>query len=222
MPMKFTPRILLSLILLTGSVHAGKLVGITKNQAQLVITHNGKTITIVRNQDNQNKLIGAYAKTSRPCPPYCLQPISAGNNVKLIGEVELLQLYKNEIVKEDILLIDVRGPEWFLIGSLPIAVNFPFQSLKSALTDKSFSQLQDLAVNSIGESFVSSVKRNKVLSTVFGQKKLVVFCNGHWSPESRKAIELLINSGYPAENIYWYRGGVQNWVQAGLYLYKSE
>ena len=60
------------------AVHAeNKPVDITfggKSTAQVM--HKGKLVTIQRVQDNGNNVDASFAKTSRPCPPFCIQPIS--------------------------------------------------------------------------------------------------------------------------------------------------
>ena len=45
-----------------------------KSTAQVM--HKGKLVTIQCVQDNGNNVIASFAKTSRPCPPFCIQPIS--------------------------------------------------------------------------------------------------------------------------------------------------
>ena len=44
----------------------------------------------------------------------------------------------------------------------------------------------------------------------------VLFCNGPWCGQSPTAARRMIEAGYPAENIYYYRGGMQNWNMLGL------
>jgi len=47
-------------------------------------------------------------------------------------------------------------------------------------------------------------------------KEIVIFCNGPWCSQSVAMITALMDIGYPAENIKWYRGGLQNWLGAGM------
>ena len=54
---------------------AGGPVGITANMMSIDVTHNGQPMQIMRNQDNNNMVIDAFAKTSRPCPVFCIQPM---------------------------------------------------------------------------------------------------------------------------------------------------
>jgi rhodanese-related sulfurtransferase len=47
-------------------------------------------------------------------------------------------------------------------------------------------------------------------------KTLVLFCNGPWCTQSPTMIYALLEIGYPAENLKWYRGGMQDWLAAGM------
>ena len=51
-----------------------KPVAITKDIMDVSVKYNGKSIKIQRNQDNSNTVNPDFAKTSRPCPPFCIQP----------------------------------------------------------------------------------------------------------------------------------------------------
>ncbi|MEM7564982.1 MAG: rhodanese-like domain-containing protein, partial [Pseudomonadota bacterium] len=52
-----------------------KPVGITPDMMDATVTHKGKSTKIMRDQNNKAVVIPAFAKTSRPCPPFCIQPI---------------------------------------------------------------------------------------------------------------------------------------------------
>lgn len=44
----------------------------------------------------------------------------------------------------------------------------------------------------------------------------VLFCNGPACPATPRAIEKLLDSGYPPERLAYYRGGIQDWMAVGL------
>jgi rhodanese-related sulfurtransferase len=52
-------------------------------------------------------------------------------------------------------------------------------------------------------------------------KTLVMFCNGMWCGQSPRNIMTLLKFGYPADNIKWYRGGMQDWEILGLTTVKG-
>ena len=63
-------------LLVSASVSAADktAVKITPDIASVDVMHNGKKATITRNQDQKNTVKSAFAKTSRKCPPFCIQP----------------------------------------------------------------------------------------------------------------------------------------------------
>ena len=65
-------------------------VNITNEISFIGVKHNGKEVRIQRNQSLDNLVNSEYAKTSRKCPPFCIQPHNLGNGVETIGELELL------------------------------------------------------------------------------------------------------------------------------------
>lgn len=44
----------------------------------------------------------------------------------------------------------------------------------------------------------------------------ILFCNGPQCPQSPWAIRALLEAGYPAEKILYYRGGMHDWVTLGF------
>ena len=46
--------------------------------------------------------------------------------------------------------------------------------------------------------------------------QIVLFCNGPWCGQSPTAIRRIIEAGYPAEKISYYRWGMQGWRMLGL------
>ena len=47
-------------------------------------------------------------------------------------------------------------------------------------------------------------------------REVVLFCNGPWCGQSPTAIRRMIEAGYPAEKISYYRWGMQGWRMLGL------
>ncbi len=76
---------------------ANKPVGITRNLMSITVNHNGKPVKIQRNQNNSATVIPAFAKTSRPCPPFCIQPIVVAPGVETLGEVEVINYLKKMV-----------------------------------------------------------------------------------------------------------------------------
>ena len=209
----------------SANVSAGKPVGITPDMKEATVTHNGKSFTIMRNQDNDNRVKDAFAKTSRPCPPFCIQPAVLAPGVETIAEVEVIAyLQKMAGGDKTILAVDSRTPDWVEKGTIPGAKNIPWTSLnpkKGATTEGIVKILtEEFGARLKGDIFdVDDAIVNNTVGEVIDYsdaRTLVMFCNGMWCGQSPNNIKNLLKFGYPAEKIKWYRGGMQDWEILGL------
>jgi hypothetical protein len=66
-------------------------VNITHDVKAVEVMHLGKKVLIERNPDTENMLDPDYSLTSRPCPPFCVQPMNLAPGIETIGELELLE-----------------------------------------------------------------------------------------------------------------------------------
>ncbi|MDH5435145.1 MAG: rhodanese-like domain-containing protein [Gammaproteobacteria bacterium] len=185
-------------------------VKITPTMGSVDVMHNGKKVTIMRDQNQKATVNPDFAKTSRKCPPFCIQPISLASGVETIGEVEILDYLKQmSDGDKSILVVDSRTPDWVKKGTIPGAVNIPWTSLNP---DKGASPIE------IGDILEKkfNVKRIEDIWDYSNAKTLVLFCNGMWCGQSPNNIKNLLKFGYPAHKIKWYRGGMQNWSNLGF------
>jgi rhodanese-related sulfurtransferase len=185
-------------------------VRITRDLPSLDVMHDGKMVTIMRNQDQEHTVKPLYAKTSRKCPPFCIQPAKLAPGVDTIGEVEVLDyLAQMSAGDKSILVVDSRTPDWVARGTIPGSVNIPWPSL-------SLSENADPAsIRKVMEDRFG-VKYQDGLWDYTDAKTLVMFCNGIWCSQSPNNIMNLLRMGYPAHKIKWYRGGMQDWEILGL------
>jgi rhodanese-related sulfurtransferase len=199
---------LLSFCLLLGftSVATANDVKITADIPYLDVQHNGKTVRIERNQDQDNKLTNSFAKTSRVCPPFCVHPIELDGDVKTIGEIELLKFLDDQVKNNKGLLVDARMPQWHEKGTIPGSVNIPFTILAKGLDNAHTQKILKLL----------GAKEADGKWDFAEARELMLYCNGLWCGQSPLAIKNLISLGYPAEKLYWYRGGMQAWQLLGL------
>lgn len=197
--------------LCVGSAFAADLkVKITRDLGSVDVVHDGKKVTIQRNQDNKAKVIPAFAKTSRNCPPFCINPIKLAPGVETLGELEVLDYLKRmSDGDKSILVIDSRTPDWVKKGTIPGAVNIPWTALNPA---------KGADPISIAEIMTGkfNVREMEGLWDYTNAKTLVFFCNGMWCGQSPNNIRNLLKFGYPAEKMKWYRGGMQNWENLGF------
>jgi rhodanese-related sulfurtransferase len=194
-----------------GSAVAEELaVGITRSMDKFEGTLDGKPIVIMRNQDQSNTVSPAFSKTSRRCPPFCIQPASLGEGVETIGELEVID-YVRRMTEGDksVMLIDSRTPDWVARGTIPGAVNIPWTKLNVGRGADPLT-ITEILTTQFGASEMQG------LWDFSDAKTLVFFCNGMWCGQSPQNIKTLQRLGYPSNRIKWYRGGMQDWEILGL------
>jgi len=211
--MRLNKIMITGLSLLTISAIAtsqAAVVNITPVLESVTVKHGDQSVKIMRNQNQKNTVNPAFAKTSRQCPPFCIQPSSLAPGVETIAELEVLGYLKRISEGDDsILVIDSRTPDWVAKGTIPGAINIPWKNLNSA---------QGADPISIGEILQVRLNANNLggLWDFSQAKTLVMFCNGMWCGQTPNNIQSLLNFGYPAHKLKWYRGGMQNWENLGL------
>lgn len=180
----------------------------------LDVMHNGRKVRIQRNQDENNTVNPKYARTSRKCPPFCIQPAVIAPGVETIGELELLG-YLQQINNGDdsILLIDSRTPDWVKNGTIPGSVNIPWTTLNPGSGADPFA-IADTLEKRFG------ARSQEGLWDFSEAKTLILFCNGMWCGQSPTNIRSLLKFGYPPHKLKWYRGGMQAWEILGLTVVK--
>ncbi len=184
-------------------------VNISTDLASVGVMHHGRKVRITRNQDQSNTVNPEFAKTSRKCPPFCIQPSELAPGVKTIAELEVLHFLK-QISDGDasVMVIDSRTPAWTDKGVIPGTVNIPWDTLNVGKSDPA-------AVQEILEHQLGAVRRDGFWN-FDNVNTLVLFCNGPWCGQSSTTIEDLLKIGYPAHKLLWYRDGMQGWESLGL------
>ena len=178
-------------------------VDITAGLSYVNVKANGKTYKIERVSTPNTYLNNTYALTSRPSPPFFVQPFIVTEGVETYGELELLDF----ISKKRGVFIDARLPNWYFKSAIPGAVNIPFKLFLSPSAELT------KVLKSLG-----GVKKNGAWD-FSNAKTLLLYCNGAWCGQSPTAIHALIKLGYPKDKMKYYRGGMQSWQLLGLTTY---
>ncbi|MES9969558.1 MAG: rhodanese-like domain-containing protein [Candidatus Thiodiazotropha sp.] len=199
---------------------------LTGDQAYLHVMHEGRSVKVQRVQDPEYVLKGYYAKTARKCPPFCLQPMQVDPRVATIGEIELFDFMQTKLRDKQGILIDARTPEWFERGTIPGSINIPFTVLSKTGTVENDTVLKLFGGKSRGEvgAFSRKLEEMGIINSegktdkwdFSDAKELVLWCNGPECGQSPRAIKGLLSVGYPANKIFYYRGGMQLWQLWGL------
>lgn len=197
----------LGILLLAGAAWADQPVGITARLPWVEVMHAGRPVRIQREPDTFNQIDPDFAMTSRPCPPYCIQPMQLAPGVETIGELELLDYLKRR--DDGVLVIDSRDAEWLdRSGIIPGAIHLPWTRLHPAHADAE--AIAEILALQFGAG------RTGALWNFENARTLVFYCNGSWCGQSSTNIRQLLALGYPAHKLKWYRGGMQAWKSLGL------
>jgi rhodanese-related sulfurtransferase len=203
--------------MLFANIAMAKPVGITPTVSEVSFTDtNGKKHSIMRNQNNSNTIHKAFTKTSRPCPPFCIQPTKpfAPAAVDTVTELEMIHAAR-DIGKGDTsqMIIDARAPVWTTEakgGKIPFAVNIPFSKLNSKAVAADPGAVVEILINEFGVTEQDDVLNFSKAKTLF------LYCNGLWCGQSPAAIRALLSLGYPESKLKYYRAGMNSWHSLGL------
>jgi len=137
------------------------------------------------------------------------QPIKIDNEIETVGELEILRfLAILEFEPDKYALIDARNPHWYKQMTIPNAINIPYSHMKE---DDALFKEYTRALKLL------NIKKDKNGKLDFSlAKEVIVFCNSNWCVQSVWAVKSLVKMGYPKNKIYWYRGGLQDWVASGF------
>ncbi len=186
---------------LSTLISHANIVEITEGVPYVNVKSGGQTYKIQRVQEEDTYLSNTFALTSRPSPPFFIEPFSVSEGIETFGELEVLDF----ISKQKGIFIDARLSNWFKKSAIPSAVNMPFKVFLSN------SKTRTKYLKSLGAT------QNKSGKWSFGSvKTILLYCNGAWCGQSPTAIEALIELGYPKSKMKYYRGGMQSWQLLGL------
>jgi len=164
----------------------------------------GQAFRIQRGAGGSGSLPEKYARTTRTCPEYCIEPATAADGVATLTELEVFGFMQQNVTMGSGLLVDARLPADYASGSIPGAISVPAATL--------------VANNPYREDLLLALGAKGTLGQMdfSGAFDLLVFDDGPWSPTARQAVQLLLEAGYPAQKIFYYRGGLQMWHIFGL------
>ncbi len=182
-----------------------KFVAISKGVKSIEMNLNGEKFTLMRNQTAGNKISSLYDTTNRGMS----QPIVLAEGVETLGELEFIEYMKKAQTDETIAIIDSRKPGWFERLRIPGAVNVPFTNFDE----------KETAIEMM-EDEMGVVQKEDGTLDFSKAKTLALYCNGYWCGQTpgmvKRAEFSLLNMGYPAEKIKYYRGGMQAWTSLGF------
>lgn len=140
-------------------------------------------------------------RTMTPCAKNkgWLQPLIPVPGVHPVTEIEMLHAMNDK----DALIVDMREPEDRLKGTIPNSYHIPYTEVAARMDELGCSK-------AAGKWDCSKAK------------KVYAFCNGPVCPQSPTAMTAMVRDGFPAEKIYYYRGGMLDWDALGFPIVKGE
>lgn len=140
-----------------------------------------------------------------------ISPMKMREDIETYGELEVVEYLEDMHDDPNRLFIDARKVKWFESLTIPGAINIPFVYFtEGGKWDKEKAEaLAAMGVVKNGSSYDFS-----------NAKTILLFCNAIWCRQSPQMIEALLEIGYPAEKMKWYRGGIQSWTSVGMTTYR--
>ncbi|MCK5854399.1 MAG: hypothetical protein KAG56_04200 [Sulfurovaceae bacterium] len=181
-------------------------VKITNTLSSITTKDSGQKVEIRRSQDSQNRLTDDYTKTSRACPPFCIQSTKIATDIKSIAELELLDFIQNHVSKNQGILVDSRLKNWFEVETIPSAINIPYTAIENRSKKKTKRLFQALGMRIKADGSWDFSKA----------KSLAIFDNGIWCEQAQHFVNGLIQHNYPKDKLFYYRAGFQGWKLLGL------
>lgn len=192
-----TMGLVLALSVPMASHAENKPVNISRDVMSIPVETDNGVVEISRVQDNENRVESDWARTSRPCPNFCVQPMVPADGVTPIGEQEVIKMLQDP----QAVVVDSRVAKWFEDGTIPGATHIPY--------NEAVDRLDELGCEIDFDGWICEQA-----------KPVALFCNGPWCGQSPTAIRAMVKAGFPADKIYYYRGGMQVWRILGLTVIK--
>jgi rhodanese-related sulfurtransferase len=153
---------------------------------------------VVKGADGKDRVI---RRVMTPCAKNkgWLQPLVPVPGVHPVTEIEML----NAMNDRDALLVDMREPEDRANGTIPGSKHIVYTEVSA--------RLNELGCTKAAGKWDCA-----------GAKKVFAFCNGPVCPQSPTAILAMTREGFPADKIYYYRGGMLDWDALGFPVLKGD
>lgn len=164
--------------------------------SSLNIFDNQKSVTIqtAKGQVMITRTMTACAKNGGT-----LQPLVPVPGVHPVGEIEILEALSDHTA----LVVDMRDTNDRVKGTIPGSIGIPYTEVATRM-------------NELG------CKKEGLQWRCESAKKVFAFCNGPVCPQSPIAIKAMVRDGFPADKIYYYRGGMLDWDALGMTTAKDE
>ncbi|MFM8500617.1 MAG: rhodanese-like domain-containing protein, partial [Fluviibacter sp.] len=128
-----------------------------------------------------------------------LQPLIPVKGVIPVTEIEMLEAMNDK----DAIIVDMREPDDRIKGTIPNTYHIPYTQVAT--------RMDELGCTKKADKWDCSKA-----------KKVYAFCNGPVCPQSPTAISAMTRDGFPANKIYYYRGGMLDWAALGFPIVEGD
>jgi rhodanese-related sulfurtransferase len=159
--------------------------------------HDKQKVVVVQTEKGPVEI----SRTMTPCGKNggVLQPLVPVAGVTPVGEIEILEALSDR----GALVVDMRDVNDRVKGTIPGSISIPYTEVANRMTE--------LGCSKTGDQWNCQ-----------SAKKVFAFCNGPTCPQSPMAIRAMTREGFPANKIFYYRGGMLDWDALGLTSVKNE
>lgn len=202
-------------------------VRITEHQPDALAGHDAGPVQDRNIERDADTFDASFSRAAKPCPPFCVNPLEVKDGVATVGELDVINFRETALYEGEGVLIDTRTSDWYRKETIPGSVNIPFTVFERPADDPELvAVLKQLGAKQRGR--VNVIMRTLEKAGLFdGDRKtadwdfssastLLLWCNGPWCDQSPRAIRALLDLGYPADKLSYYRGGMQMWQTLGL------
>jgi rhodanese-related sulfurtransferase len=141
------------------------------------------------------------SRTMTPCGKNggTMQSLIPVAGVHPVTETEIIEALSDR----NALVVDMRDTNDRVKGTIPGSIGIPYTEVAARLNELGCTK------SASGWNCGSA-------------KKVFAFCNGPTCPQSPMAIRAMTRDGFPADKIYYYRGGMLDWDALGLTSVKDD
>ena len=197
-------RILAATIATIGLATTGSFAQIRETVSTIAFVFNGQQLQISQAAQMDTTAVAQHFKRPNDCRDVCIAPTLAAAGVATVTEQDVIGFVQSEVARGAGLLLDSRTAQDRATGYIATSVNVPLELLEP---DNPF--LADILI-------AMGAVRNGATMDFSAALPLIVFDDGPTSFDAPDLIQALRATGYPADKIRYYRGGMQVWTALGL------
>jgi rhodanese-related sulfurtransferase len=171
-------------------------------QAEFIF--NGQQVSITRDAAQAPALVDRVSQNATSCAESCLAPAQAAPVIDTWGEREVLDFLLDAVSTNTGLLVDARMPETRTSGHIPGSVSLPYETLEPSNGFRT-----DILVALGAQTTATGLDFAPA-------RRLVIYDAGPTQDDAGTLVRHLLDAGYPAEKIRYYRGGMLMWAALGL------